>query len=46
MRGLLDLLWRNKFFFLLPFVICAVLIGVLMYMLGPTAIITFLYAGI
>lgn len=46
LREMLRLVARNKLYFLLPILASLALLGFLVYSLGPTVFITFLYAGV
>ncbi len=41
-----HLVWQNKLWFMMPILVSLALLAFLVYTLGPTAMITFLYAGI
>ncbi|MDD5629594.1 MAG: DUF5989 family protein [Elusimicrobia bacterium] len=41
-----HLIRRHKLYFLMPLLITLALLGLLIYQLGPTVVISFVYAGI
>lgn len=41
-----GLITENKLFFLAPFLVALVSLSVLVYYVGPTVVITFIYAGV
>ena len=45
-RELFYLISRHKIYFLAPIFITLAVLAVLVYQIGPAAIVTFLYAGI
>ena len=46
MREMMSLISEHKLYFLAPMMVTLVLLSVLVYYVGPTVIITFIYAGV
>ncbi len=46
LRQLGGLVQENRLWFLAPFMIVLVTLSVLVYYVGPTVVITFIYAGV
>ena len=46
MGEMLRLVAAHKLYFLAPVLICLVLLSLLVYYVGPTVVITFIYAGV
>ena len=46
MREMLGLILAHKLYFLAPVLVCLVLLSMLVYYVGPTVVITFIYAGV
>lgn len=46
LRQLGGLVAENKLYFLAPFMMLLVSLSVLVYYVGPTVVITFIYAGV
>jgi len=46
MREMLQLVSEHKLYFLAPVLLALVTLSVLVYYVGPTVVITFIYAGI
>lgn len=46
LRQLGGLVSENKLYFLAPFMMLLVSLSVLVYYVGPTVVITFIYAGV
>jgi len=46
MREMLALVVAHKLYFLAPVMLCLVMLSLLVYYVGPTVVITFIYAGV
>jgi hypothetical protein len=46
MREMLALIAEHKLYFMAPLLVCLVGLSVLVYYVGPTVVITFIYAGV
>lgn len=46
LREMLALISAHKLYFLAPVLVSLVLLSVLVYYVGPTVVITFIYAGV
>jgi len=46
LREMLYMVRRHKLYFLLPILIVLVLLAFLVFYIGPSAVISFIYAGI
>ena len=46
MKECVHLIRRHKLYFLMPLLIMLALLGLLIFQLGPSVVISFIYAGI
>ncbi len=46
LKEMLHMIRRHKFYFIAPILIILALLAILVYYLGPAAIVSFFYAGV